>query len=177
MPRPQSRPVFVVVPGTSQNPGHYGYLLHLIQSHGYPALSALLPTTGTGENVLVQDDADYIRKRMLLPVLDIEKHDVILVMHSYSGMPGSAAAAGLGKADRAAQGKTSSVIGQIYIASFLSRGDGMDVATTFGGSLPPHLYADVRPSPLFLSSLADNLSRKKQELSDPTIQRLPYTET
>jgi len=79
-------------------------LLHLLQSHGYPTLSALLPSTGTGENVTAQDDADYIRKRMLLPVLDTEKHDVIMAMHSYSGMPGSAAAAGLGKAERSAQG-------------------------------------------------------------------------
>lgn len=83
MPRPTSRPVFVIVPGASQSPSHYAHLIHLLQSHGYPTLSALLPTTGTGANVTAQDDTDYIRSRMILPVLDIEKHDVILVMHSY----------------------------------------------------------------------------------------------
>ncbi|KUJ16441.1 uncharacterized protein LY89DRAFT_782694 [Mollisia scopiformis] len=143
MPRPQSRPVFVIVPGGSQNPGHYGYLFHLLQSHGYPTLSALLPSTGTGENVSVQDDVDYVLKRMLLPILDTEKHDVILVTHSYSGLPGSAAAMGLSKADRAAKGKSTSILGQISIAAIITPGgDGKDVVDTFGGQLPPHLSTD-----------------------------------
>lgn len=46
MPHPISRTLFVVVPGASQSPSHYGYLLHLLQSKGYPTLSALLPSTG-----------------------------------------------------------------------------------------------------------------------------------
>ncbi len=145
MPRPASRTLFVVVPGASQSPSHYASLLHLLHSQGYPTLSALLPTTGTGEQVTAEDDAAYIRSRMLLPVLDVEKHNVIIVTHSYSGMPGSAAATGLGKADRAAQGKMTSVLGQIFIASILPRGgDGKDVVATFGGQLPPHISVDVR---------------------------------
>jgi hypothetical protein len=90
---------------------------------------------------------------MLFPVLDTEKHDVIMVMHSYSGMPGSAAATGLGKAERAAQGKSTSVLGQIFISSILPRGgDGKDVVATFGGQLPPHLSVDVRNCPSSLQS-------------------------
>jgi len=143
MARPTSRPVFVVVPGAAQTPSHYAHLLHLLHLAGYPTLSALLPSTGTGENATAEDDKEYIRTRMVLPVLDIEKHNVILVMHSYSGMPGSAAVTGLGKSDRAAQGKTTSVLGQIFIAAILPRGgDGKDVVATFGGHLPPHISAD-----------------------------------
>ena len=60
-------------------------------------------------------------------------------------MPASAAAQGLGKADRAAENKTTSVLGQIFIASILPRGgDGKDVVATFGGQLPPHIKVDVR---------------------------------
>jgi len=143
MPRPPSRTVFVVVPGASQSPSHYGYLLHLLHSRGFPTFSALLPSTGSGKNVTAQDDTDYVRERMLLPILDTEQHDVIMVMHSYSGMPGSAAALGLGKAERAAQGKTTSVLGQIYISSILiPGGDGKDVVATLGGQLPPHIGVD-----------------------------------
>ena len=142
---PSSRPVFVIVPGGAQTPSHYGYLEHLLMSQGYGALSALLPTVGTSAPVTAQEDADFIRSRMLLPVLDIEKHDVIMISHSYSGMPASAAAQGLGKADRAAENKTTSVLGQIFIASILPRGgDGKDVVETFGGQLPPHIKVDVR---------------------------------
>ncbi|CAL8584660.1 hypothetical protein XPA_010248 [Xanthoria parietina] len=140
---PSSKPVFVLVPGSAQNPSHYAYLKHLLLSQGYGVLSALLPTVGTGANVTVADDAEYIRSRMLLPVLDNEKHNVILISHSYGGLPASAAARGLGKSDRAAEGKTTSVLGQIFIAAILAKGgDGKDLVASFGGQLPPHIQVD-----------------------------------
>lgn len=143
-----SRPVFVIVPGASQSPAAYGYLLHLIQTKGYGAFSALLPSVGATEPVTAQDDAEYVRSRMLLPILDIEKHDVILISHSYSSIPASAAARGLGKADRTAQGKTTSVLGQIFIAAVVTRGgDGNDLVANFGGQMPPHIRVDVNKSP------------------------------
>lgn len=138
------RPFFVIVPGASQNPSHYGYLSHLLQLAGYPTFSALLPSVGAAGKVTAEDDAEYVRNSMLTPVLDHEEHDVILVMHSYSGMPGSAAAKGLGKAERVAQGKKTGVIGQIFIASILPKGgDGKDVVGAFGGHYPPHIRPDV----------------------------------
>ncbi|KAL8677361.1 MAG: hypothetical protein Q9186_006196 [Xanthomendoza sp. 1 TL-2023] len=140
---PSSKPVFVLVPGSAQNPSHYAYLQHLLLSEGYGVLSALLPTVGTGADVTVEDDSEYVRSRMLLPILDIEKHDVIMISHSYGGLPASAAARGLGKSDRAAEGKTTSVLGQIFIAAILAKGgDGKDLVTAFGGQLPPHIQID-----------------------------------
>ncbi|KAH7394352.1 hypothetical protein BKA66DRAFT_606552 [Pyrenochaeta sp. MPI-SDFR-AT-0127] len=138
------RPFIVIVPGASQNPAHYGYLSHLLQLAGYPVFTALLPSVGAAGKVSVDDDAEYIRNNMLLPVLDFEEHDVILVMHSYSSAPGSAAAKGLGKAERAAQGKNTSIIGQIYLAALLPHGgDGKDIVGTFGGQYPPHIRPDA----------------------------------
>lgn len=153
-----SKPVFVLVPGASQTPSHYAYLQHLLLSEGYGVLSALLPTVGTGANVTAEDDTEFVRSRMLLPVLDLENHDVIMISHSYSGMPASAAAQGLGKTDRAAEGKTTSVLGQIFIASILTRGgDGKDVVATFGGQLPPHIQTDVCTLPICLMTLRSPL--------------------
>ncbi|KAJ5108877.1 alpha/beta-hydrolase [Penicillium angulare] len=138
-----NKPTFVLVPGGSQNPAQYGYLLHLLQAAGYGATSALLPSLAPSDTVTAADDAEFIRSRMILPVLDIGKQDVILIMHSYSGMPGSAAALGLGKSDRAIEGKSTSVIGQIFIASIVPRGgDGLNIIDGFGGQLPPHMYID-----------------------------------
>ncbi|KAF2242846.1 hypothetical protein BU26DRAFT_510087 [Trematosphaeria pertusa] len=138
------RPFFVIVPGASQNPAQYGYLSHLLQLAGYPVFSALLPSVGATGNVSVDDDSEYVRNSMLIPVLDHEEHDVIIIMHSYSSVPGSAAAKGLGKAERAAQGKKTSVIGQIYLAALLPKGgDGKDIVGAFGGQYPPH----IRPDP------------------------------
>lgn len=139
-----SRPVFVLVPGASQTPAAYGYLLHLLQCKGYGAFSALLPSVGATEQVSAADDAEYVRSRMLLPVLDIEQHNVIIISHSYSGIPASAAALGLGKADRAAEGKKTSVLGQIFIAAVVAKGgNGLDLVANFGGQMPPHIRVDV----------------------------------
>lgn len=81
---------------------------------------------------------------MILPILEHEEHDVILVMHSYAGVPGSAAALGLGKKERVAQGKKAGVIGQIFYAAMLLKGgDGVDIITASGGSFPPWLRPDV----------------------------------
>lgn len=138
------KPIFVLVPGASQNPAHYAHLLHLLQVKGYGAFSALLPSIGAQAPVTAEDDAEYVRSRMLLPVLDVGQQNVILISHSYSGMPASAAARGLGKSDRAAQGKSTAVLGQIFIASILPHGgDGLSVLDNFGGHLPPHMRADV----------------------------------
>lgn len=127
------RPFFVIVPGASQNPAHYGYLSHLLLLAGYPVFSGLLPSVGSSEKVSVADDAEYVRNKMILPVLDHEEADVILLMHSYSSAPGSAAANGLGKEERAAQGKKTSVIGQIYLAALLPKGN--DVEERLGPKL------------------------------------------
>ncbi|TGO49072.1 hypothetical protein BOTNAR_0445g00020 [Botryotinia narcissicola] len=123
MPRPPSTPVFVLVPGASQSPAHYGLLMHLLLTRGHPVYSAILPSTGPGnaKNVTAQVDAD--------------------------GIPGSAAAYGLGKKDREAAGKKTSVLGQIYIAALLVKGgDGGNIVDALGGSLPPHITPDVRTS-------------------------------
>lgn len=138
-------PVFLILPGGSQNPTHYGYLAHLLQSAGYPTSSALLPSVGNSAKITIKEDITFIRDRLILPYLDLERRDVILVMHSYSGVPGSAAALGLGRKERAAQGKQGAVIGQIFYAAMLQKGgDGGDLLTAGGGSFPPFLKPDVR---------------------------------
>jgi hypothetical protein len=129
------------------NPAHYGYLSHLLLLAGYPVYTALLLSVGSADQVSVQNDAKYIREKMILPVLDYEERDVVLLMHSYSSAPGSAAAGGLGRGERGAQGKKTAVIGQIYLAALLPKGgDEKDIVGTFGGSYPPHIRPDVSPS-------------------------------
>ena len=139
------KPVLVIVPGAGQTPSHYAFLEHLLQSNGYPTFSAPLPSTGAaGKPIDVEADTHFVRDRMLLPILDIEGHDIVLISHSYGGLPASAAAKGLSKSERAQSGKQSSVLGQIFIAALLAKGgEGKTVLDTFGGQLPPHLQADV----------------------------------
>lgn len=145
----QKRPFFIIVPGASQNPAHYGLLCHLLQLSGYPVLSALLPSVGAAGKVAVDDDMKYVRESMIIPVLDHEEHDVILITHSYSSVPSSAAAKGLSKAERLSQGKKTGIIGQIFISALLPKGgDGKDIVGAFGGQYPPHIRPEVSVIPV-----------------------------
>ena len=189
------RPVIIVVPGASQSPSHYAYLIHLLQSQGWPTQSALLPSTGTyGKESTAENDVIFIRTHMLLPVLDVEKHNVILLLHSYSGMPGSAAALGLGKAERASKGKSTAVLGQIYISAMIPKGgDGQPIISLFGNQMPPHIVVDVsqafkhttrRPPklplpsiPCLRSSSNHTFSRKPKTCSDAPTRSHRYTTT
>lgn len=138
------KPFFVIVPGASQNPTHYAYLAHLLQLAGYPTFSSALPTLGATDKVTAEDDARYVRDRMIIPVLDHEEHDVILFTHSYSSIPGSAAVEHLSKPERVAAGKKTGVLGQIHLATLLAKGgDGTDIVGAFGGNYPPHIRPDV----------------------------------
>ena len=80
------RTVIVLVPGASCSPSHYAHLLHLLHTSGYATMTDGLASTGQYERISIEDDAEYIRSKMLLPILEVENHNVILVTHSYSGM-------------------------------------------------------------------------------------------
>lgn len=140
------KPTFVITPGAALQPAHYGLLMHLLMEAGYGVLCSMLPSTGTGpgKKATVEEDVAFIRDRMILPVIDHEEHDVILIGHSYSGLPCSPAVAGLSKSDRAKAGKKTSVLAQIFISSLITKGgDGKDMIDTFGGQAPPHVVLDV----------------------------------
>ena len=83
-----------------------------------------------------------MRDRMILPILDQRGFDVVLLMHSSSSVPGSAAAKGLSKPERLSQGKSTGVIGQIFVAAMLGR-EGQTIMDLLGGKLPPHIVLDV----------------------------------
>ncbi|KAF7881326.1 hypothetical protein EAF00_011999 [Botryotinia globosa] len=134
--------------------------MHLLPTRGHPVYSAILPSTGPGnaKNVTAQVDAEYVREHMLLPILDTEGHDVVMVMHSYSLRKQERGKEMVQKKEKVTEdrrrlrirqkrsrvaGKKTSVLGQIYIASFLVKGgDGGNIVDALGGSLPPHITPD-----------------------------------
>lgn len=138
------RPFLVIVPGGSQNPSQYALFAHLLLSAGYPVYTGLLPSVGTTSRVTTTEDTAWVRDHMIIPALDREERDVIIITHSYGSVPGSAAALGLDKASRAKEGKKTGVIGQIHIAGTIHKGgDGKSIVESFGGEYPPHLQVDV----------------------------------
>lgn len=98
-----SKPTIVLIPGAWHTPAHFELFLQQLHDAGYTTSSKQLPSVGSADpkNQSVTADMDFIPESLLLPELDQGK-DVILIMHSYGGSPGSAAAKGLSKAERTA---------------------------------------------------------------------------
>ncbi|OJD13862.1 hypothetical protein AJ78_05733 [Emergomyces pasteurianus Ep9510] len=129
-----AKPHIALISGAWHSPVHYQEMNNLLEKAGYPVSSIRLPSVGSSEpeKESVNGDAIAIREKLLLPLLD-EGKDVVMLMHSYGGCPGSAAAKGLSKAERKTSG---GVIGLIYIAAFLAR-EGDSLLSALGGKFDP----------------------------------------
>lgn len=139
-----SKPTIALVPGAWHTPAHYEPLLEQLRKLGYATISQQLPSVGSEDpkSQSAANDADFVRRNVLLPELDQGK-DVIVLMHSYGGSPGSAAAKGLSKTERAAAGQKGGVIGLVYISAFLAgEGDSL-VSKNPDGKLHPWVIIDV----------------------------------
>lgn len=99
-----------------------------------PSTGAVPPTKS------LQDDAAVVRAE--LELLIEHGQEVVLVMHSYGGVVGTQAAAGLGKATRMQQGQRGGIIRLLYVCSFLLP-LGYDLCTPLGGELAPFIKAEV----------------------------------
>lgn len=112
---------FVLVPGSFVVVQEYDKVVSLLEQAGHNVRTIELLSVSNGDRLppaKTSDDVEHIRSG-LLNILDNENSNVVLAMHSYSGIPGSAATEGLDQTSRASQGKSSAVIGLLYIASFI----------------------------------------------------------
>lgn len=114
---------FIIVPGSFATAPLYDSLVAALRDQGHEARAIDLPSANDGSVLPAptgEDDAKHIREAVLA-TLDSETSpsDVVVMLHSYSGVPGSSALKGLSRADRSAQGKTTAVVGVLYLASFV----------------------------------------------------------
>ena len=144
-------PTFVLIPGAWHSPSHYDLLTKRLDSAGYPSFSRRLPSVDSPNpnEVSTTTDADFIRDTLLRPLLDSGK-DVILVMHSYGSIPGTAAAVGLSRAERRSAGLGGGIVGLIFIAAFIAK-EGDSPKSIGGGKHASWATSDVT-FPLILST-------------------------
>ncbi|KAI9036888.1 uncharacterized protein KD926_001203 [Aspergillus affinis] len=90
-----------------------------------------------------EGDSKAIAKTLRFLVED-EGKAIVIVMHSYAGMPGATAAPGLSKSQRSQQGKPGGIVGLIFIGAFIVP-EGLSCAGLQGGNLPPWILLD-KPS-------------------------------
>lgn len=87
------RPTLVLVPGAWHLPSTYDLLRGELDALGHPSLAVKLPTTGPDARGGVRDDADVIRA-----ACEAVGGPVVVLAHSYGGIPATEALAGLPQA-------------------------------------------------------------------------------
>ncbi|KAM0418660.1 hypothetical protein ACHAPT_012463 [Fusarium lateritium] len=112
------KPTIIVVPGAWHPASCVDAFIQSLQAAGFPAKGVTLRSVGHAD-VSVSDDETYLRS-VMEPRIE-EGEDVVLIVHSYAGFPGTAAIAGLDKRGRRARGEAGGVLGIIYLASFIPR--------------------------------------------------------
>ncbi|KAI4597496.1 hypothetical protein KJ359_004198 [Pestalotiopsis sp. 9143b] len=134
MPDAAKKPTVVLVPGAWLPASAYAAWTARLEQDGHRTATTPYPSSdpsGDAHDLDVAGDAAAVRAA-LLRLLDDEDHgDVVLVMHSYGGMPGSSAAAGLPR-----------ILGLVYVAAFVVP-EGTSCAGMTGGRLAPWVRDDT----------------------------------
>ena len=110
---------FVFLPGIWHQASTFNAVRALIPKE-YETISETLPRVAANDysKVGLADDIKFVSQSLLMPLLDDGK-GVVVVMHSYGGLPGSAAVEGLSKDERQKHGQKGGIVGLIYLAALL----------------------------------------------------------
>ncbi|KAK7216446.1 hypothetical protein V2G26_004449 [Clonostachys chloroleuca] len=153
-------PALVFVPGEWHGPEIFDEVRANLNERGYLTEAATLATHGaTDPNIGLAEDMANVRSK--IEKLVKEGKDVVVVAHSYGGVPSSCAVEGLGVTDLGAQGKKGGVIMVVYVTSFAIE-SGASLLESMGETYPPWwnvqgefvtpsdpatvFYGDVEPS-------------------------------
>ncbi|RYP25510.1 hypothetical protein DL768_011474 [Monosporascus sp. mg162] len=150
---------FVIVSGSFCKIAFYDTLIAHLHEQGHDARAVELLSANDGTRqpaATMEDDAAHI-KDAITSILDDESNprNVVVLMHSYGGIPGSSALKGLSKADRFAQGKGTAVVGIVYMGSFIIP-LGQSLRETMGDAMPPE-YRASQPGQ-YLQSISAELA-------------------
>lgn len=139
-------PTIVGVTGMWHPASCFDDLKAAFEEKGYPFVSQDAPGILSKDpfNSTVDDDAKSLRENILLPLLKDGK-SIVLLMHSYGGIYGSAAVEGLSHRERKEADKEGGIIGLIYVTAVTpvageSLLDRMQLTTE---KLPQHVELDV----------------------------------
>jgi len=160
-----TRPTIILVAGAWMLPSTYENFLAILQKAGYPTSYASYPSLNPVDPLKadVAADSAAIREKVMLPLIETQGKEVVVVMHSYGGMPGSVAFVELGKTQRAHHGKRGGVVGLVFISGFVLQ-EGASVADGQGGALPPWVKEDTVFLPMFRHRI---LLKKPSSVNSP----------
>ena len=113
-----SKPVFVLLHGAWHSPKCWDQLVGELTKWGYESVAPALPSSGASPPTPDWSaDVDTIH-RTVLDLVEKER-DVVVVMHSFSGMTGGTSLDGLDKKSRIQKRLEGGVVRLIYVVAFL----------------------------------------------------------
>ena len=114
-----TKPTFVLVPGNFLPPAYYADVAKLLESHSFPTKLVTLVSTGSKEP-LTSNKPDIAAIRKVVEDLINIGREVIIVAHSYAGVPTCEATKGLAKQERLGQGKPGGgVVKLVFVAAWV----------------------------------------------------------
>lgn len=138
-----SKPTVVFVPGAWHTPEVYNQVMELLKNYDYPTIGLPLPSVGaTPAHTDFLGDVKCIRD--CITELVNGGKEVMLVSHSYAGMPATEAPIGLGKKAREEKGLPGGVVRLIYIMAF-AMPEGFQ-PTAGGAQFPDWMIPDMEVS-------------------------------
>ena len=136
------KPNILLIPGAWHKADIFDSVAAILRTQAYSVETMTLPSAGGPVSTTVADDAEFIRDGYLNELVAQGK-EVVVVMHSYSGIPGTESIKGLARKDLVGQGKQGGVIALVYIAAFLiPAGQSVESASPHGG-LDPVVRVEV----------------------------------
>ncbi|RAK95488.1 esterase/lipase family protein [Aspergillus ibericus CBS 121593] len=133
-------PLIVIVPGAFGTPDGFNKLLPYLTEAGYTTHPGAYPSCNPSDptNVSSAQDIAFLRDSVLLPLLNDQGKDVVVLAHSYGGVVAGGAANGLAKGTRQAHGHSTGIVGLIYVAGNITL-EGEALLTAVGGVYPPFI--------------------------------------
>ncbi|KAH7034792.1 Alpha/beta hydrolase fold-1 [Microdochium trichocladiopsis] len=123
-PEPE-KPVILLVHGAWHAPGYYKGLINPLRKAGYTVVAPALATAGADDSILGKTLFDDVKRceEALAPYLPAEEgkdgREVVVVAHSYGGIPGTQFCAGNTVAERAARGLKGGVKSIVYLTGYV----------------------------------------------------------
>lgn len=140
-----SAPTIVIVPGAWQNPIVWDRFRSIVEKTGHPTpVHVALPTIGGTQPPLpgLAEDVAAVRS-VLVPLIEKQGQEVVLLCHSSGGVVGSNSVEGLDLGSREAAGKAGGVIRIVFLAAFMLP-KGQSLLGLLGGTPLPWMKVEVR---------------------------------
>ncbi|RGP77253.1 hypothetical protein FLONG3_4768 [Fusarium longipes] len=137
-----SSPTLVIVPGSFGPAKMYDVFVETLNRHDIKSVVISTPSVGRKQNrppATMSDDAEEI-SNVVSKLLD-QGDQVVMMTHSYGGIPGTQSLKTISRKAREAEGKQGGVDKIIYLTSMVLQ-PGMSNFEAFGGAMPDFLTVE-----------------------------------